>query len=287
MGNASAGRPVGSGCPGHRTRYAVACHRHHGGACRLRLVKCYAGCGLAEVRPPLPFGGGAMPTATINGLEIHYRERGEGFPVVLVHGFTGNSRNWALTVPVLTRQFRTISVDLRGHGHSAKPVRQEDYTLEAMADDVYALLQRLGVQDCYLAGHSMGGMVSQHLVLNHPELVRALVLVDTAAEIPRDLMNSERLAERERLVAIAREHGMEAVFDEQLRMNPLRERIEANPEFLRAWREQFLMTSKEAYIYGAHGMASRKPLIGELYRVGVPTLVICGEDDEPFVEASQ
>ena len=67
----------------------------------------------------------AMATATINGLEIHYREKGAGFPVVLVHGFTGNSRNWALTVPVLTRQFRTISVDLRGHGHSARPVRQE------------------------------------------------------------------------------------------------------------------------------------------------------------------
>src|SRR3972149_2783531 len=62
-----------------------------------------------------------MPMATINGLEIHYREKGEGFPVVLVHGFTGKSRHWALTVPVLTRTFRTISVDLRGHGHSAKP----------------------------------------------------------------------------------------------------------------------------------------------------------------------
>jgi 2-succinyl-6-hydroxy-2,4-cyclohexadiene-1-carboxylate synthase len=228
-----------------------------------------------------------MPMATINGLEIHYREKGEGFPVVLVHGFTGNSRNWALTVPVLTRQFRTISVDLRGHGHSAKPVRPEDYTLEAMADDVYALLQHLGVRECYLAGHSMGGMVSQHIVLDHPELVRALVLVDTAAEIPAGLVNKERLAERGRLVAIAREQGMEAVFEEQLRANPLRERIETNPEFLRTWREQFLLTSKEAYIYGAHGMASRKSLLGELHRISVATLVICGENDEPFLEASR
>ncbi len=228
-----------------------------------------------------------MPVATINGLEIHYREKGEGFPVVLVHGFTGNSRNWALTVPVLTRTFRTISVDLRGHGHSARPLRQEDYTLEAMADDVYELLQHLGVRECYLAGHSMGGMISQHLVLDHPELVRALVLVDTAAEIPQGLVNEERLAERERLVDIAREQGMEAVFEEQLRTNPLRERIETNPEFLRTWREQFLLTSKEAYIYGAHGMASRKSLLGELHRVKVPTLIVCGENDEPFLEASR
>lgn len=228
-----------------------------------------------------------MPVATINGLDIHYREKGEGFPVVLVHGFTGNSRNWALTVPVLTRRFRTISVDLRGHGHSAKPVRREDYTLEAMADDVYILLQHLGVSGCYLAGHSMGGMVSQHIVLDHPELVRALVLVDTAAEIPQGLVNEERLAERERLVKVAQEQGMEAVFEEQLQVNPLRERIESNPEFLRTWREQFLMTSREAYMYGAHGMASRRPLIGELHRVKVPVLVVCGENDEPFLGASR
>jgi 3-oxoadipate enol-lactonase len=133
----------------------------------------------------------------------------------------------------------------------------------------------------------MGGMVSQHIVLDHPELVRALVLVDTAAEIPQGLVNKERMAERERLVKIAQDQGMEAVFEQQLLANPLKERIETNPEFLRTWREQFLLTSKEAYIYGAHGMASRKSLLGELHRVSVPALVICGENDEPFIEASQ
>jgi 3-oxoadipate enol-lactonase len=113
------------------------------------------------------------------------------------------------------------------------------------------------------------------------------VLVDTAAEIPQGMLQKERRAERERLVEIARERGMEAVFEEQLRVNPLRERIETNPEFLRTWREQFLMTSREAYMYCAHGMASRKPLVGELGRIAVPTLVICGENDEPFLAPSR
>ncbi len=79
-----------------------------------------------------------MPHATVNGIDLHYREAGEGFPIVLVHGFTGNARNWALTIPALIQHFRTISVDLRGHGHSAKPTREEDYRLEVMAEDVYA-----------------------------------------------------------------------------------------------------------------------------------------------------
>src|SRR5438309_2176796 len=160
-----------------------------------------------------------MPTATINGLELNYREAGEGFPVVLVHGFTGNSRNWALTAPALADHFRTVSIDLRGHGRSARPTREEDFRMEAMADDVYQLLQHLDISECYLVGHSMGGMVSQCLVLAHAEVVRALVLVDTAADMPETLAARDRRAQRERLAEIARTQGMEAVFEEQLRMD--------------------------------------------------------------------
>ncbi|MDO8611581.1 MAG: alpha/beta fold hydrolase, partial [Dehalococcoidia bacterium] len=74
-----------------------------------------------------------MPRAPVNGIEIYYRERGEGYPVFLIHGFTGNFRNWALQIPVLTREFRTVSMDHRGHGYSDKPTEPEDYSLELMA----------------------------------------------------------------------------------------------------------------------------------------------------------
>ena len=232
-----------------------------------------------------------MPTATINGLDLHYREAGSGFPVVLVHGFTGNSRNWALTVPALADQFRTVSIDLRGHGRSARPVREEDYQMEAMADDVYLVLQHLAISECYLAGHSMGGMVAQCLVLAHPEVVRALVLVDTAADMPETLAARDRRAQRERLAEIARTQGMEAVFEEQLRLdtitNPSRAQLQSNPQFLQNWRAQFLMTSPEAYIYCSRGLGSRKPLLDQLKNVSVATLIICGENDEPFVEPSK
>jgi len=123
-----------------------------------------------------------------NGVDIHYRDVGQGFPIVLIHGYTGNSRNWALTAPALAEHFRVTSVDLRGHGLSAKPVSEDAYALEMMATDVYELLKSLQVSECVLVGHSMGGMVSQLLVLGHPEAVRALVLVDTAAEVPKGLL---------------------------------------------------------------------------------------------------
>lgn len=226
-----------------------------------------------------------MPNANVNGLEIHYRDTGgDAFPVVLAHGYTGNSRNWALTVPALRASYRVISPDHRGHGMSSKPSDRDDYALQSMADDLYGVLQHAGVQQCFLVGHSMGGMISQLLTLSHPEVVRALVLVDTAAEIPPGLRAKERYAERQTLIQIAEEHGMEAVFDEQIKTaDP---RVLANPLFLQTWRAQFLLTSREAYIGGAKAMASRESIVPRLGEIKAPTLVICGENDEPFLEAS-
>jgi 3-oxoadipate enol-lactonase len=228
-----------------------------------------------------------VPYANVNGIDTHFRETGEGFPVVFVHGYTGNSRYWALTVPALREEFRTISVDLRGHGLSGRPASEDDYALELMASDVYELLKSLDVSECVLVGHSMGGMVSQLLVLEHPEVVRALVLVDTAGEVPKGLLYDNRRKDRARLVDIAREKGMEAVFEEQLLVTPIHPALKANPRYIDVWREQFLMTSREAYIGGANGMASRRSVVGDLAKVSVPTLIICGEKDEPFLEPSR
>ncbi len=223
-----------------------------------------------------------MPQIAVNGIQLHYREAGQGPPIVLVHGFTGNLRNWALQIPALTREFRTVSLDLRGHGHSDKPARPEDYRLELMAEDVYELVRTLDLAPCYLIGHSMGGMIAQHLILAHPEPFQALVLVDTAAEMPDGM----RTQERARLMEIAREQGMEAVFEEQLRLNPAAEQLRSQPALLEVWRQQLLLTSLEAYLYCAQGMATRKPLLNELPAIEVPTLIICGENDEPFVGPS-
>jgi len=224
-----------------------------------------------------------MPTVTVGGIEVHYREAGSGTPVVLVHGFTGNSRNWALVVPALRQRYRVISPDLPGHGLSGRPADPGAYTLEAMADAVVGLMEELGLGPCHLVGHSMGGMVAQLIALAHPQRLRSLVLVDTSAEPPEGL----RTRERARMVELARQQGMEAVWEAQLAMNPMADQLRAQPEFLQTWREQFLMTSREAYIYCAQAMAQRRPLLDELSRLSLPVLIVCGQNDEPFVGPSR
>jgi pimeloyl-ACP methyl ester carboxylesterase len=225
-----------------------------------------------------------MPHLSINGLDIHYKEKGRGFPVVLIHGYTGNLRNWILQVRALANTYRTISPDLRGHGLSVKPTRREDYSLELFAGDVHGLLEVLAVPECYLVGHSMGGMVAQEFILRHPDVVRALVLVDTAADQPEALPWQERA----RLLEMARSEGMEAVFEEMAHTPPLGSQlVEVNPQLIDVWREQFLMTSVEGYIYCGQVIGSRRPLLEDLSQVRVPTLIICGESDEAFLEPSR
>ncbi len=224
-----------------------------------------------------------MPRARINGVEINYRDVGEGYPVLLLHGFTGNLRTWALQIPALTREFRVVSMDHRGHGHSAKPTGPQDYSLELMAEDAYGLLNELDIRECFLVAHSMGGMIAQHLILTHPERVRALVVIDTAAEVPDGL----RRQDGARLAEIARDQGMEAVFEEQLRTNPMAGQLRAQPLLLQTWRQHFLLTSREAYLYCGQAIVNREPLLDRLERINVPTLIVCGENDQPFLEPSR
>ena len=80
---------------------------------------------------------------------------------------------------------------------------------------------------------------------------------------------------------------MEAAFEEQLKITPIHPALKANPRYIDIWREQFLMTSREAYIAGANGMASRRSVVADLAKVAVPTLIICGEKDEPFLDPSR
>ncbi len=224
-----------------------------------------------------------MPTIDVGGLTLHYRDAGSGIPVLLVHGFTGNSRNWALTVPALRGRYRVVSPDLPGHGLSDRPDQAEEYTPEAMARRLVALLEHLDLAPCHLVGHSMGGMIAQVVALSWPEKLRSLVLVDTSAEPPDTL----RTRDRARLLELAREQGMEAVWEAQLAMNPAASQLRAQPQLLERWREQFLLTSREAYIYCSQAMAQRQPLLDDLSRLRLPVLIVCGENDQPFVGPSR
>jgi pimeloyl-ACP methyl ester carboxylesterase len=122
--------------------------------------------------------------AVDDGGRIHVAERGQGPPIVLVHGVTLGVATWAPQLRQLADAgHRVIAVGQRGHGRSV--AGEGGYSLERLADDLAEVLEALDVRDAVLVGHSMGGMVAQLLAVRRPDDLRrhvaALVLVGTAA----------------------------------------------------------------------------------------------------------
>ncbi|HKQ76859.1 MAG TPA: alpha/beta hydrolase [Blastocatellia bacterium] len=116
--------------------------------------------------------------AEIDGVRIHYQEKGEGAPLVLIHGYTASTFAWKDVFEPLSRQFRVIAVDLKGFGFSGKP--EGDYTRRAQGELMIRFLDHLKIDRAILCGNSMGGEVSLNAAVRHPDRVSALILVDSA-----------------------------------------------------------------------------------------------------------
>lgn len=227
-----------------------------------------------------------MSVLRVNGVGLNYEQAGEGKAVVLLHGYTGSTRDWANQIPVLRDRYKVIAVDHRGHGKSEAPTAEADYSIPIFSEDVHALLRMLGVDQCCLVGHSMGGFMALQLALDHPELVRALVLVDTSSG---DFERAPGYAElRAKLDELARSEGLEAAFEYDAANNPMRiERFKRHPELREIARQRVMSTSVDGYIYVARSFGTWRPVTERLHEIRVPTLVFLGEEDTPFLKASR
>lgn len=114
----------------------------------------------------------------LEGLSIHFVREGAGPPVVLVHGFGGWVADWRYLIPALAAEHEVFALDLPGWGLSDKPA-DFDYSLASQARFVLAFLDRFGLEQVDLVGHSMGGGIAIQLAVTHPERVKRLVLIDS------------------------------------------------------------------------------------------------------------
>lgn len=115
-----------------------------------------------------------MPNIEVEpGVNMHYEDRGEGAPLVFIHGWGGSSDAWDLQVLDLAASYRCITVDLRGHGDSDKP--WGDYNYDLFVRDIDALISTLGLDKVTLVGWSMGGHIALKYAHEHPEKLARVV----------------------------------------------------------------------------------------------------------------
>jgi 3-oxoadipate enol-lactonase len=214
-----------------------------------------------------------MPKLAVNGTQIHYEEKGAGYPVVLVHGLGFDRRMWEHQVETLSRSYRTINVDLRGHGGSASP--DMVYDLDMMTEDVYQVMGRLGIGQAHLVGLSMGGMIIMRMALAHTEAVRSLALLDTSAapEMP------DRAPAYELMAQTARQEGMENLVDPMMAIFFSANFLRDQPEQAKRERERLLKLDRIGVSSAAYAVTRRKDITDRLREIKVPTLVIVGELD--------
>jgi non-heme chloroperoxidase len=131
---------------------------------------------VSDLRPGAPEDAIAVRRIEVNGTELSYVERGEGEPVVFVHGALGDFRTWAPQVEALSKEYRVVSYSRRYHHPNRWAGDGSDYARRLHAEDLAAFLRALRLGPAHLVGHSYGGSLAALVALEHPESVRSLVL---------------------------------------------------------------------------------------------------------------
>jgi pimeloyl-ACP methyl ester carboxylesterase len=207
---------------------------------------------------------------SLNGIRMRYEDVGAGPAVLLVHAFPLSGAMWRQQVAALHERYRVIVPDLRGFGGTDAP--PGIYSMDQQADDLATLLEYLGVSTTALVGLSMGGYISLAFWRRHQEKVAALVLADTRAGAD----SAEGRAGRETNARLAEEHGAAAIAEKMIPGLIAPGTSQAVREELRG----LIMGNSPVGIAGAlRGMAVRPDSTPDLGGIGVPTLVIVGDED--------
>jgi 3-oxoadipate enol-lactonase len=208
-----------------------------------------------------------------NGIRMNYELSGKKAApvVVLSHSLSSNLLMWNPQIDALNPYFLVLRYDTRGHGASDAP--PGSYTLELLAEDVIGLLDALGLDRVHFVGLSMGGMIGQCLVLNHPHRLKSLVLCDTASVVPEEAQP----VWQERLDKV-RKKGMKALSEETIERWFTPAFLRRNPPMVKLIREQILATPVAGYT-GCAEAIRRLNYMDRIAGIKTPTLIMVGEDD--------
>lgn len=219
-----------------------------------------------------------MPQIPIRQHTLAYDEFGpsDGVPVLLVHGHPFNRTLWRPQAEALAAAgYRAITPDLRGYGESSAAEQTEAVHLSDFADDLAALLDRLGVERAVVGGVSMGGQIAMAFLAGHRERVLGLILSDTSA--PAETADGREFRNRlaDRLLA----EGMGGYAGEVIDKMLAPYNVEAQPQLAEQVLRMMRDTDPRAAAAALRGRAERPDYRPTLAEAGVPALVLVGADD--------
>ncbi|WGS20637.1 MULTISPECIES: alpha/beta fold hydrolase [unclassified Bradyrhizobium] len=211
-----------------------------------------------------------MPKLNRDGVNIHYEVYGSGPPLILTHGYSSTSAMWQGQIEALSKHHKLVLWDMRGHGLSDYPDDPASYSEALTVGDIAGLLDAVDADKAIVGGLSLGGYMSLAFHRAHPERVRALLIIDTGPGFKKD-------DAREVWNKRARDTG------DRFEREGLEVLKSLSPE-----RSSVTHRNAKGLALAARGMLAQRDarVIESLPDIKVPSLVVVGADDTPFLAAS-
>jgi 3-oxoadipate enol-lactonase len=212
-----------------------------------------------------------VPILRVQDIQLYYETTGQGEPLLFIHGLGSSTRDWERQVAFFSRRYEVITFDVRGHGKSDKPLGP--YSVRLFAADTASLIKSLSIDRVHVVGISMGGMIAFQLAIDAPNLVRSLVIVNSAPEFVTRTFK-ERLGTLQRLL-IVRALGM-GKMGEVLgkRLFPRPEQKHLRRVLIGRWAEN----DKRAYLAAFRAIVGWS-VVERLGEIGCPVLVVAADQD--------
>ncbi|MBU8769977.1 2-succinyl-6-hydroxy-2,4-cyclohexadiene-1-carboxylate synthase [Cytobacillus oceanisediminis] len=225
----------------------------------------------------------------INGVRYHVDTWGTGFPLLLLHGFTGNSEGWKEFAPFWKDHSKTIALDIIGHGKSGSPPDIGQYQIEESAAVINSLLEKMGIGKIDVLGYSMGGRLALTFAVNYPEKVRKLILESASPGLRTEAERHERRIQDKKLSEKIQQEGIKNFIDYWENI-PLFQSQKSLPEKIRTRiRSQRLANSIDGLANSLNGMGTgvQPSWWDELAHLEMPVLLITGNLDQKFCRIAE
>jgi pimeloyl-ACP methyl ester carboxylesterase len=211
-----------------------------------------------------------MPKLNRDGVNIYYEVHGSGPPLILTHGYSSTSAMWQGQIAALSGHYKLVLWDMRGHGQSDYPENPAAYSEALTIGDIAALLDTVGADKAVVGGLSLGGYMSLAFYRSHPQRVRALLIIDTGPGFKKD---DARDAWNKRAHETAERFDREGL---------------AVLKSMSAERANVSHRDAKGLTHAARGMLTQRDasVMETLPAIKVPSLVVVGADDTPFLAAS-
>ena len=213
----------------------------------------------------------------LNNISVHYKNEGEGTPLIFLHGISDSSDFWIPLIKHFSSEYQVIAPDLRGHGLSSRDV---DIDIDLFTEDLNGIVNELHLQKVIIAGFSLGSLIALNYTLKFPDKFKSMILCSgyskATPKISQNLEYLENLTET---------GGVAGFFDEMIEMVYTKEFLLKHAEYY-DFKESAIEMNSENVIIQSLKVCQEYDVKNSLKEIEIPSLIICGSEDDLIPQSS-